>query len=207
MKPANRAEKAHTMQPNNVIDNYFGLHYKVFMAKRLDISGKIFGRLTVKAFHSRNYRHQALWLCECICGNKRIVTSTSLSGGHTTSCGCRRTDSCRKALTTHGATKTSEYKSWRAMRDRCKNPRHSSYKNYGGRGISIDKKWEDFTIFLKDMGFKPSSEYSIDRIDNNGNYEPSNCRWSTSKDQNRNKRIVSNVCCPNCSHIFDVMSK
>lgn len=138
-------------------------------------------------------------LCICNCGNKRSYRLAMLRYGHTKSCGCikqseesRRNQSIRAR--THGMTDTVEFKTWVAMKKRCTNPSYKNYPLYGGRGITVCKEWYDsFETFYKDLGPRPSPKHSIDRIDVNGNYEPSNCKWSTNKEQSRNKRNNHNV--------------
>jgi hypothetical protein len=158
----------------------------------IDLTGKTFGRLTVKSFVGVNIRHISLWLCECICGNKITVESGRLGSGNTKSCGCLNAASRKTRLITHGQAKagnhTREYTAWMAMRGRCNNPRNLVWKDYGGRGITICERWNDFTNFFVDMGLKPSPQHSLDRINVNGNYEPSNCRWATKREQTLNRR-------------------
>lgn len=135
-------------------------------------------------------RRRGAWLCRCVCGTESVVLHYNLLIGESTSCGCQANDSRRKTLSTHGRSKIADktYKSWEAMKARCFNPKHREYGLYGGRGITVCSRWkESFEIFLADMGERPKG-HSIDRIDYNGNYEPSNCRWATIKVQSRNRR-------------------
>ncbi len=129
----------------------------------------------------------AMWLCKCNCGQTTIVRGNSLGNGNTKSCGCLSREKTRKRLEKHGCSKTKIYDIWKAMIQRCVNPKAQAYKNYGGRGISVCKRWRKFENFLEDMG-KQLPGQQIDRIDNNKSYCKSNCRWSTRKQQQRNKR-------------------
>jgi len=152
----------------------------------VDIAGKRFGILTVTRFHGLNKRMKSMWQCVCDCGKEKFFAGDNLKKGNTTSCGCTK----YAKNTKHGKSKSLEYRSWVSMIGRCSNDKGKSYKDYGGRGIIICTRWlQSFESFLEDMGNKPSAEYSIDRIDTNGNYEPSNCKWSTRSEQERNKRI------------------
>jgi len=134
-------------------------------------------------------RPEWLWRCVCDCKTERFVRQGNLRSGHTTSCGCQIAIKTRAANKTHGMTRTTTYTIWRQVKSRCLNSNNPSYSDYGGRGISICKRWEDsFEAFLLDMGERPSDRHSIDRIDNSGDYEPGNCKWSTFAEQNRNYR-------------------
>ena len=123
------------------------------------------------------------FLCRCRCGNKKTVQLWHLRSGHTTSCGCEKT---RKSIT-HGKSNTPEIRTWQGMKQRCLNINNNRYKDYGGRGIKVCKRWLKFENFYKDMGERPKGT-TLDRIDNNGNYEPSNCRWATPEQQYSNMR-------------------
>jgi hypothetical protein len=128
------------------------------------------------------------FLCKCECGNIKNITLSNLKTS--ISCGCKKNKFLK-----HNMVNTPEYRSWRAMKSRCLNSNHVAYKNYGGRGITIYNEWiNSFESFIKDMGKRPTIKHTLDRINNNGNYEPSNCRWSTPKQQakNRRKKEVSN---------------
>jgi hypothetical protein len=155
------------------------------MPKMLDITGQKYGRLTALQINHR-IKNLTFWEFICDCGNSHVANIANVRFGHTTSCGCVS----REAITKHGMHKTSEYHAWNRMKQRCLNPQEPHYHNYGGRGITLCKRWEEsFDNFIADVGRKPTPRHSIDRIDNNGNYEPSNVKWSTQTQQCRNKRI------------------
>lgn len=161
---------------------------------RADLAGQKFGRLTVKEYVGSK-KYCSLWRCVCDCGNEAIVKGKYLLNGDTKSCGCLITDVLKERNTTHGLSyKSRLYTVWKGMRDRCNNPHSDEYKNYGGRGISVCQEWNDFVAFYQwavNNGYDeslPSTECSIDRIDNNGNYCPDNCRWTSMTQQARNTR-------------------
>lgn len=150
-----------------------------------DIKGYVFGRLTVISYSGRHNK----WVCLCSCGSEKTIQSGCLVSGNTRSCGCLRRELAAKQMTTHGMSRRPEYFIWRGMLARCENAKRSSFADYGGRGISVCARWKkSFENFFKDMGSRPTEGHSIDRINNSGNYEPSNCKWSTREEQGRNKR-------------------
>lgn len=131
----------------------------------------------------RRYNH---YLCRCDCGNEVEVRSARLSSGNTRSCGCLRTERRINQLSKHGGYGTPTYQSWRRMKERCLNPENGSYPRYGGRGVTVCERWMSFKNFLADMGERPKG-MTLERRDNDGNYEPDNCVWATPKQQARNR--------------------
>lgn len=156
----------------------------------MNLVGKTFDRLTVINDTGKRSKSNIIWMCKCTCGSNKEVLGTNLNRKYTRSCGCLK----REKDTVHGdsprGNRTPEYITYRSMLQRCYNPKSISYKYYGKRGITICKRWlNSFTNFLIDMGRKPEKSYSIDRINNKGNYEPSNCRWATKLQQTQNRSL------------------
>jgi hypothetical protein len=148
----------------------------------IDRTGERHGRWVLSS-----YAGTSRWNCVCDCGTKRFVQTRDLTSGKSTSCGCLRDEQRHRYRKTHGGSSTRAYGIWLHMRDRCNNPNNLRYALYGGRGITICERWNSFANFYADMGEPPEGR-SLDRINNDGNYEPSNCRWATQREQVHNSR-------------------
>ncbi len=165
-----------------------------------DMTGWKFGRLTALGPTRRilfRKATQILWLCRCECGTEKEVRGSDLRRGAQVSCGCCMREHQAKIKRTHGQARlghvTSDYKSWQDMRARCHRKSHRDYHNYGGRGITIDPRWDTFEQFLADMGPKPTPLHTLERNDVNSGYGPDNCRWATKLEQCKNKRSSVHV--------------
>ena len=158
------------------------------MSKKYNLIGVKFGRLTVESF-AEAVKGNKHWNCICACGKKTISSTNSLRKGNATSCGCYRAERRLETLVTHGKTGTVIYRRWANMVARCTNPLDPKYQDYGGRGITVCDSWLTFKNFYRDVGEIPKG-MTLDRIDNEKGYEPSNIRWASLKDQMRNRRIT-----------------
>lgn len=168
--------------------------------KTKDEAGNVYGKLTVVSFHGiREYESggtTALWNCICDCGGSTVSTGSSLRAGTSLSCGCVRKEKTKFINKKHGLYLTPEYSVLQGMRSRCYNENNQRYENYGGRGIKICDRWMDsengFQNFLEDMGERPDDSYSIERVDNDGDYTPENCDWVVDEVQVNNRRRNKN---------------
>lgn len=173
------------------------------MTKTADLVGQRFGRLTViKKIGVRKVgqrgQTKTVWLCKCDCGNEKEVLRNSLVSGNTKSCGCLEKETKKTMHVKHGEAKTRLWKIWCGMRERCNNPNNQDYSYYGGRGIIVCDSWSDkkdgfinFRSWAMANGY--TDELTLDRVNVNGNYEPSNCRWATRKEQTRNRNITVQI--------------
>jgi hypothetical protein len=155
---------------------------------KLDLIGERFGKLLVIAEGETRSKWKRYFLCKCDCGKEKEIYMGSLRRGLTTSCGCLASELFGLRNTKHGMSDSPEYNSWRAMKERCNNPKNSHYHLYGGRGISYPIEWENFENFFADMGRRPEGK-TLDRIDVNANYSKENCKWSDISEQNTNTRV------------------
>lgn len=163
------------------------------MPKLINLTGQRFGRWLVlhAAPDKVTTRRRKAWHCRCDCGAEADIVSHSLRTGDTTSCGCFRADDMAARKTTHGMAYTREYHRWDRLVDRCRNPNHHAWHRYGGRGIKLHPAWYAFDVWhadvLAEIGPWPGKGHTLDRIDNNGHYEPGNIRWATAAQQRANQ--------------------
>lgn len=162
------------------------------MPNKLDLTGERYGNLVVISEYGRASDRAILWLCKCDCGNEHIARGTQLHRGFITSCGCMKGKKKIKTMGTHGMSYSRLYSTWKGIKRRCKSPKFRGYENYGGRGIRVCDEWlgeNGFNNFHKwaiQNGYQ--EDLTIDRIDVDGDYEPTNCRWITNAEQQNNKR-------------------
>lgn len=157
------------------------------MVALIDLTGRTFGFLTVMSRAENSAAGKARWLCRCTCGAQATVVGSALSNGSVKSCGRHKATDAAIRFRKHGQSGTRTYQAWSNMRRRCTDPSIRQYKDYGGRGITVCERWDSFPNFLSDMGEVPVGT-SLDRINNDGNYEPGNCRWATRIQQSHNSR-------------------
>lgn len=157
----------------------------------VDLTGERFGKLVALERHYDKNKKISFWKCKCDCGNTTIVRANSLKHGRVKSCGCLRTESNLANKSKHGLSKTHLYAVWNSMKERCYNKNNHNYLRYGGRGITVCEEWKNSFKEFSEWAFLNGyqEELSIDRIDNNGNYCPNNCRWVDKKTQNNNRNV------------------
>ena len=154
-----------------------------------ELNGKVFGRLTVLFRDANSPRGAARWRVVCVCGTEKTCRTDLLTKGLAVSCGCFRNETAAARVRTHGMTNTFEFRVWTAMRRRCTDTNHPRYHRYGGRGITVCKRWAKFENFFADMGLCPFEKGSIERTNNDRGYTPSNCIWLPKTQQSRNRNF------------------
>lgn len=159
------------------------------MPSFIDLTNLKVGRLTAISKAGKSKTGRILWKCKCSCGNIKIVHGESLRNGNTKSCGCLHIESNKKLFTTHGGYRYPEHHIWSAMLQRCINANNKYYEYYGGRGITVCKRWFKFANFISDMGRRPNKKLTLERVNNKKGYRPDNCIWATRTQQARNQRI------------------
>ena len=173
-----------------------------------DILGERFGRLIVVEKAGPNTHRKMRWLCRCDCGNQLIVLGDSLRNGRIQSCGCLQKELTSKRFSTHNKSEERIYRIWKTMKNRCNNPNYKWYVNYGGRGIKVCDEWQKFESFYEwSMVSGYTETLTLDRINFNGNYEPSNCRWVDMVTQNNNKRTNHRITFNNETHTMKEWSR
>lgn len=161
------------------------------MGYKIDLTGKVIGRLTVIGYSHSTKNNGAYWLCSCICGKEKLISVSRLTNSTTKSCGCIQIEAT-KNLAKHKMHNTPIYRRWASMKNRCSSPSSTIFSVYGGRGISYSPEWESFENFYRDMYEGFSENLELDRIDVNGNYCKENCRWVTHEENNFNKTRQQN---------------
>lgn len=169
-------------------------------ARAINLVGRFFGRLLVLySAPPKGVNRSLRWVCRCTCGSLHEASSLTLRRGSVQSCGCAKGELISARTTQHGETRgrelSPEFRSWTSMRARCRDPNAINYHRYGGRGITVCDRWHSFSAFLEDMGRKPTPAHTIDRVNNDGNYEPGNCRWATAKEQIANRPSRKGIPC------------
>lgn len=168
----------------------------MYIKKVRDLTGQRFGKLVARSIVGQDKHKNVIWLCDCDCGQTHEVVSRALVNGHVNSCGCMGHGEFRsKRQEKHGGSKERLYGVWGGMLNRCYDPNRTEFSNYGGRGIEVCDEWRNSYAAFRSWAYAngydpalPGKDCSLDRIDTDGNYEPSNCRWVTMLEQSRNKR-------------------
>ena len=165
------------------------------MRHKIDITGRRYGMLVAVRETQQKKGTSHVWECICDCGNTTYVRKGHLGYGTTKSCGCLKIKKTIERAKKHGKSESKAYAAHANMIQRCENPKSNGYKNYGGRGIKVCKRWHKFELFYKDMGDPPTKNHTLDRINNEADYCPSNCQWATWSQQAKNKRSNNMLTC------------